>query len=102
MATAKEARNSEMTSEAFDLLDCFVSGLDDVIYNIAEKISEEKGQVRQDGTIEIKGEDVKRAATIVFDAIREQAGKSIPEAAVKEIESMHDCVMAKCDLHKAG
>ena len=102
MATANDTKTtSEMTSEAYDLLDCFVSGLDDVIYEIAEAIASNKGQVTEDGTVEICQDDVKEAAQSVFMAIREQAGKSIPEAVRQQIEEMHECVLLKCKIHDA-
>lgn len=102
MATANESRNSAMTSEAYDLLDCFVSGLDDVVYKVAEAMAAEKGQITSDDTVEITQEDVRAAAEVVFNAIHAAAGKSIPAAVVEQIEEMHGCVMEKCKVLDAG
>jgi hypothetical protein len=96
MATANHSKNSEMTSEAYDLLDCFVQGLDDVIYEIAETIAREKVQTSSTGTVEIRRDDVKEAALALFRAIREEAGKSLPAHVARHLEEMHDCVIAKC------
>lgn len=101
MTTANDSRNSTMTSEAYDLLDCFVSGLDEVIYEIAESLANSKGQI-VDGIIEISQDDVKEAANRVFNAIRERAGKEIPQSVAQQIEGMHECVMEKCRIHKSG
>lgn len=102
MATANLPTDSEMTSEAYDLLDCFVSGLDAVVYEIAEAIAKANGQVTDAGTVEINQDDVKQAAKSVFEAIQEQAGKSIPAAAARQIEEMHECVLMKCEIRNTG
>lgn len=94
------SRNSSMTGEAYDLLDCFVSGIDDLVYEIAESMAAGRGSVSDDGVVEISQSDVKRAADAVFTAIREQAGKSIPEDVAKQVESMHKCVLSKCQTTK--
>jgi hypothetical protein len=94
------SRTSSMTGEAYDLLDCFVSGIDDLVYEIAESMAAERGSVTGDGVIEIDQNDVKRAADAVFQAIREQAGKSIPKAVAEQVETMHKCVLSKCQMTK--
>ncbi len=101
MPTTHESKNSSMTSRAYDLLDCFVAGLDDVIYEIAEAIAKSKGHVIE-GVVEINDEDVKEAAESVFKAIREQAGKSIPAVEASQIDEMHECVLEKCRIQTTG
>ncbi|MEK6236199.1 MAG: hypothetical protein N2C14_15950 [Planctomycetales bacterium] len=90
-----------MSREAMDLLDCFMTGLDSVVFEIATTIAREKGQVNNDGTVEIMKGDVKEAAESVFAAIREQAGKTIPLLAVEDIESMRECVLEKCRIKES-
>ncbi len=93
---ATKELSSEMTGEAYDLLDCFASGIDDLVYKIAEGIAASNGQRSAEGTISITAADVKQAADSVFNAIKAQAGKGIPESVASEIQSMHECVLAKC------
>lgn len=85
-----------MSSEAYDLLNCFVSGLDDIIYEIAEGIASAKNKRTSAGTVQIDKDDVRAAAQIVFEAIRDQAGKAIPQVVAEQIEQMHQCVLSKC------
>ncbi len=92
-------RSSSMTGEAYNLLDCFVSGIDDLVYEIAESMAAARGSVN-DGVVEIDQHDVKRAADAVFNAIREQAGKTIPKDVAEQVESMHECVLSKCQTTK--
>lgn len=98
MAT-KEA-SSEMTGEAYDLLDCFVSGIDDLVYEIAEQMAASNGHTNSEGIVRITREDVKAAANAVFTAIKAEAGKTIPAAVAAQVEAMHECVMAKCHVEK--
>lgn len=102
MSTANNSKNSEMTTDAYDLLECFVSGLDKIIYEIAEDIAERKGQVLPEGAIEIRADDIRMAADVVFKAIREQTGKSIPKDLAVQIEEMHECVLEKCRIRDVG
>ena len=97
MATANDSKNSEMTGDAYDLLDCFVSGLDQVVYEIAEALAKQSGQVDASGTIEIRHKDVEQAASLVFKAIRENP--SIPQDALDDISEMHQCVQEKCAIN---
>lgn len=99
---AQASKNSTITSEAFSLLDCFVSGLDDVIYEIAESIADANGHRSGDGSIEITRNDIRDAVKIVFDAIKQQAGTGISQETVAHIEEMHACVMQKCGIHPSG
>ena len=102
MSTANESRNSAMTSEAYDLLDCFVSGLDDLIYEFAEAVAIENKHITESGTVEIDRNDVRQAADYVFQAIREQAGKSVSKSMAKQVDEMHECVLLKCKAHSMG
>lgn len=88
--------NSEMTGEAYDALDCLVSGIDVLVYEIAEKIAASKGHRNSIGVIQITGTDVKEAADAVFNAIKAQAGKAIPESIASNVDAMHEGVLAKC------
>ncbi|MFC1757217.1 hypothetical protein ACFL2H_00410 [Planctomycetota bacterium] len=101
MSTANDSKQSSITGEAYDLLDCFVSGLDDLVYEIAE--AEAKGNDRVvEGVVEINRDDVKAAAELVFNAIRSQAGPAIPEALEQMLAGMEDCFHAKCERSGSG
>lgn len=54
------------------------------------------GQVNQAGVVEIQQKDVRAAAEMVFAAIREN--KNIPRDALDDIEQMHQCMQAKCEV----
>ena len=101
MATANNPTdnlaNSEMTGKAYELLDCFVSGLDQVVYEIAESLAKDAGQLNDAGVVEIQHKDVKAAAELVFKAIKENA--DIPKDALDDINEMHQCVQEKCELN---
>lgn len=96
MSTIERPTTSEMSGKAYDLLDCFVSGLDRVVYEIAESLARAAGQVNPAGVVEIRQEDVRAAAEMVFAAIREK--KDIPRDALDDIEEMHQCMQAKCKV----
>jgi hypothetical protein len=96
MSTVDRTTASEMSGKAYDLLDCFVSGLDKVVYEIAESLAKAAGQVNQAGVVEIQQKDVRAAAEMVFAAIREN--KNIPRDALDDIEQMHQCMQAKCEV----
>jgi hypothetical protein len=96
MSTENDSQNSEMTGSAYDLLDCFVSGLDRVVYEIAERLAKKAGQINDDGVVEIRKKDVREAANLVFRAIRDN--KDIPQDALADIVEMLECVERKCEI----
>lgn len=91
--------DSVISSEAMSLLDCFVSGLDEVVYEIAEELAKERmGNAAEDAVIQIEPEDVKKAAHVVMEAIREQLNREdLPKTAKQAVEGMYDCLKRKCE-----
>lgn len=98
MSTASESRKSEITGEAIELLDCFVSGFDSIIYELAESLARTASSVQPEDVVEIERDHVKDAALIIFRAIQEEAGKTLSAEAAEEIIDMHRCVMEKCKI----
>lgn len=98
MATANEKieTRSSISGDAFELLDCFVSGLDDIVYEFAEEIARRRSECPT-GAVEIEAADVREAAHLVFDSIKKAAGdRDLPPGLVAEIEGMVRCLEAKC------
>ena len=68
----KNANESVISSEAYSLLDCFVEGLDDVVYEIAEEIARERTGIQAPRRpVRIEAEDVKQAAARVVSFLQE-------------------------------
>lgn len=88
---------SIMSSEAFGLLDCFVSGLDDLIYEIAEEFARQQGKLNEDGLVVIETDDIQRAAEAVFQAVKRQIAEStIPAEVGPAVDKMYSCLLEKC------
>jgi len=96
MATANQASESTISGKAMDLLDCFVSGLDDVILEVAETIAKERqGDVVP---IRIESQDVVQAADAFFGQIKDRLGADPSKAQIlKTIEGMHQCLRNRCE-----
>jgi hypothetical protein len=63
-------KQTSMSSEAYDLLDCFVDEFNDVIWEIAEKIAREKSNGGDTGSpVAIEESHVRDAASLVSKAI---------------------------------
>ena len=99
-AAPNDSGTSVISSEAYDLLDCFVFGIDDLVYEIAAMIAARKNQKTQDGTIEIELNDVKEAAELVFESIRSHVADKISLEAADRIEEMHSCILKKCRVKR--
>lgn len=84
-----------MTSDAYDLLDCFVSGIDEIVYEIAGSLAKSEGRV-ENGVVQISQVDVRKAANLVFEAI--QANTAIPRDVAENIRTTHQCVLEKCRI----
>lgn len=68
MATADRA---SISGDALDILDCFVSGLDDVILEVAETVA--RGEGAQGQPVQVEVQHVEKAADIVIDALLNSA-----------------------------
>ena len=60
---------SSISGEAMDVMNCFTSGLDDVVYELAEKIAQRRSP--SNAAIQIDVEDVKEAARLLFQGLRD-------------------------------
>ena len=57
------------SNEAFELLECFNDGIDEMVYSIAEKIAQERGK-NDDGFWVIEKKDVAMAGKQVLSALK--------------------------------
>jgi hypothetical protein len=93
MSTTNSDRATSISNEAYELLDRFVGGLDDIIYELAEDKAKQKNRdsSTMEARIKIDVEDVKFAAQIVIDALKEQLGADIPHLSsiMEDIESCY-------------
>jgi histone H3/H4 len=99
MATADQGTQSRISSDALDLLNCYISGLDKVVYEMAEALAKQRmGETLATGKpIRIDANDVKQAADLLMNAIRHMAqSDGAHQELVPAIEGMHQCLQAKC------
>jgi len=81
-----------MSNKAMKLLQCFMSGLDDIIIRLALDIARKR--VSPGETARVEYGDIKRAADHVLSQIRAQS--DLPPALQSEINEMDSCLKAKC------
>lgn len=98
MATIDRATDSTISSDALRMLDCFVSGLDSVVYEIAEEIARLRLEAcvpaggKGSRPTEIESEDVKKAVEFFAQCIKKLASENrIPADAVAHVEQMVEC-----------
>ncbi len=67
------AESSSISSDGVRLLDCFVDGLDDVVYEMAEELAKKRaaGQTAPGEVARIEAEDIRSAGRIVLDHLRQ-------------------------------
>ena len=83
-------RDWKISNKALDMLQCFMSGIDNVVIRIA---LEEVRKKSPPGVVRIESMDIERAAKRVMDQIRSQNVEfGIP---VSEIDVMDECLKAK-------
>ena len=88
------ATESRISAKAFDLLDCFVSGLDDVIYKTAENLARMRSP--QGAPTQIEVQDIESAARQVIAAIRQRISTGeIPNELAPVIDRMEKCLKLK-------
>jgi len=87
-----EASDYRISSKALALLQCFMSGLDDVIIRIALEKARERAAAPSD--VRIDAEDIVQAADIVLDRIRSQ--ENLSPVLQSDINEMDGCLRAKC------
>jgi hypothetical protein len=91
MSTIQDKPETNISSEAYDLLDCFVNGLDKLVYEIAAEIARARITGGSNaGPVKIAAEDVVEAGKRVIDAVKEQikraGGPSDLAAAISDAE----------------
>ena len=91
MATVRDKPETNISSDAYDLLDCFVCGLDKVVYEMAAEIARARASKGDDpGPVEIEAGDVVQAGHRLIDAVKEliAKGKTQPElaAVISDVE----------------
>jgi hypothetical protein len=71
MSVAEKKSSNKISDEAFDLLSCFVAGLDDVVCQAAEQIARRRlGKSDPAEPIEIGAEDIVSAGEAVIQLLR--------------------------------
>jgi len=97
MATANQASEITISGKAMDLLECFVSGLDEKILELAEIYA--KRRHRGAGPVEIEAKDVEQAAEMFFGVITEKLGSDPEKAeALNIMKGMLQCLKDKCRI----
>lgn len=88
MATANHGNiDSSISSEALGLLDCFASGLDDVIYELAEAVAAKR--TGHTSGVEIRVDDIREAADLFVQCLEKV---DIPPHAKASIHDMLQCL----------
>lgn len=99
MEVTKERKpQSSLSSEAFEMLDCFVAGLDDVVFSLAEQIARERHPgIAHDAPVAVEVEDVKQAARTVIQGVRNAIkGGKLPASFESVVQEMQDCFEERC------
>lgn len=98
MATVDDRTSeSAISSKAYSLLDCFVDGLDEVVYEMAEEIA--KNRVGRTGEltvpVRIEADDVKQAGGQIIEYLRQlvATGKA-PRELATVLDGMAECLAA--------
>jgi len=87
-----EVGDYRISSKALELLQCFMSGLDDVVIRMALEKAREKAISPTD--VRIDAEDIVQAADAVLDRIRSQ--EHLPAELQSDINKMDGCLRQKC------
>lgn len=84
----------KISGKAFDLLECFMSGIDDVIVRIAFQYAKERQDTNTLGEIRIEAKDIQKAAFVVLEQLRLQ---DLPENVKSDLNGMGACLREKCE-----
>jgi hypothetical protein len=99
MPAVNQTAESRISSKALELLDCFKSGFDDVIYATAELIAKRRGG----SPVRIESGDVEKAAEMFFRPLKETlVREQIGAEQLQQIESMLQCLKDKCHLRASN
>ena len=81
-----------ISSKALSLLQCFMSGLDDVIMRFAYETASKRAANERE--VRIEPTDIISAAEIVWKQI--EAQENLPPELLAELKAMDGCMKAKC------
>ncbi len=71
MSTIDERPGAAISSEAFKLLDCFVAGLDEIVYEMAEDAARARQGIKGDKPVTIETTDIRVAAEFVLGHLKQ-------------------------------
>ena len=72
MATIEHNPQTIISSEAYDLLNCFVGGLDKLVYGIAADVARKRtSEPGGAAPVQIEEQDVVQAGKLVIDVVKE-------------------------------
>ena len=94
-ATMPETQSS-MSSDALDVMDGFVAELDDVVYEIAERIARQRNPSAK--AVQIEVEDIQQAARLMFQGVHDAMTRGQLSSDFEPIlRGMQKCFQAKCE-----
>jgi len=85
---------------ALDVLRCYASSFDKIVYAKAEELARERQHesVVLGRPVRIEVEDVKKAAESFTSAIKQQFGNDPRYSQlVQDVEGMHECLKSRCE-----
>jgi len=65
-----EETETSMSSEAYELINCFYDGIDDAVRTLAERYALEERSIDSTGVILIEKQHVKKAGCAIVDALK--------------------------------
>ena len=82
---------STISNEAYELLGFFTGGIDNLVYDLAEKIARKRNPNLK--LVPIETEDIKTAARMVIQSFKQlDASGELPEGMEQEIDDMNQCL----------
>jgi hypothetical protein len=92
MATMEDQVTSTISTRALSMLRCFVSGMDKVVYELAQQFAEQRADSSHTGPIDIEAPDVLRAAEYLAERIKVLVAEgNAPAGMNDQIDSMVRC-----------
>lgn len=83
-----EVYTSTLSSEAYNLIQCFYDGMDRVVYRVAESIARERTHIHAPAVVRIEEQDVRQAWNCILSALRDATSPELKNA----LAEMSDCV----------
>ncbi len=95
-ALMPSSSQSSISGEAMDVMDCFVAGLDDVVYELAEQIARKRDPAVESILIEVP--DVQEAARLVFQGLREASERGqLARSFEPVLNEMQESFQSRCE-----